>query len=526
MKRALTITLCLGLGAVLTGCGTGSSRSDGPKEPVADATIAYAIGSDPGNLDPQLTSVDLNRDLGRLAYDSLVYRDENGDPVSGLASSWKVGARTSTFQITPGVTCSDGSKFTADVAAQNLKFIIDPKNGSPYASSFPSGSTVSASGSTVTLTTPSVPAFLLVNLADIPMVCEKGLKKRKGLASATAGTGPYVLTDAKTGSSLTYQRRDGYTWGPGGATTAEKGQPKTLELRIVADKTTAANLLVAGEVNITIASGPDGGRLLKMPNLFHAKQQVLQGLIAYNEASGRPTRDQRVREALTRSLDLGAALKITTGGHGEVPTSLLAVEPKVCPGNTVAGNLPTQDVAAAKSLLDQAGWVPGSDGVRTRNGRPLTLDILTPNFASSGYTDGAAFLASQWRELGIKVTVSAVTAAQLNDRMFRTADFDVSLVGTGERTPNQNSQYFSGEAPPKGTNFASFRNPAYDKAVNSEPLADPEADCARWNAGEVALLKEFSLIPYANLNVPVMGNGVEFKIVGNYIVPTSLRAVS
>jgi peptide/nickel transport system substrate-binding protein len=522
MKQNLVVILCLGMGACLSACGNGSAGSE---TPVADAKIVYAIPSDPGNLDPQLTSVDLNREVGRLAYDSLVYRDARGNPVSGLASSWHVGEHESTLRITPGVTCSDGSAFTADVAAQNLRFIIDPHNGSPYASSFPAGTTVSASADAVTIKTPTAPIFLLVNLADIPMVCASGLKDRGRLASATDGTGPYVLGDVKTGSSYGYTRRAGYKWGPNGATTAEKGQPKNIELRVVANETTSANLLVAADVNIAVMSGSDSDRLLKMPNLFHRNQEVLRGLIAYNEANGRVTRDEKVREALSRAVDFDAALKIITGGHGEVPTSLLAVTPKVCPENTVNGNLPARDVNLAKSLLDSAGWVAGGDGKRAKNGQQLGIDILTPNYAGKAYTDGAEFIASQWRDLGIDVTISAVPSSQLNDRLFKTADFDVSLVGTGERTPNQNSQYFSGKTPPNGTNFASFSNPTYDRTVQGTAQVDPQAECARWNTAEIALFKEYSLIPFANVNVPVFGNKVTFDIIGNYLVPTSLRAV-
>jgi peptide/nickel transport system substrate-binding protein len=446
--------------------------------------------------------------------------------VSGLASSWHVGEDESTLEIAPGVTCSDGSAFTADVAAQNLKFIIDPNSGSPYASSFPAGTTVSAGASTVTLKTPTAPAFLLVNLADIPMVCATGLKDRGRLASVTDGTGPYVLSDFKTGSSYTFTRRDGYKWGPNGATTAEQGQPKTVELRVVANETTSANLLVAADVNIAVMSGSDGDRLLKMPDLFHGNQEVLRGLIAYNEADGRVTRDETVREALSRAVDFDSAMEIITGGHGEVPTSLLAVSPKVCPENTVSGNLAAHDVNRAKSLLDNAGWVAGGDGKRAKGGKRLGIDILTPSYAGKGYTDGAEYIASQWRDLGIDVTVSAVPSAQLDDRLFKTADFDVSLVGTGERTPNQNSQYFSGKTPPNGTNFASLRNPTYDQVVQGEPQVDPAAECARWNSAEIALFKEYSLIPFAKVNVPVFGNKVTFDMVGNYLVPTSLRAVS
>ena len=80
---------------------------------------------------------------------------------------------------------------------------------------------------------------------------------RATLASATVGTGPYVLSEAAPGDHYTYTIRDGYTWGPNGATTATAGMPGTVVLRIVENPATAANLLLTGDVNAAAVIGPD-----------------------------------------------------------------------------------------------------------------------------------------------------------------------------------------------------------------------------------------------------------------------------
>ncbi len=527
MNSTMTSTVLgiVGAGLTLAACGSGSGPS-AKGNIKTDASIVYAIASDPGNLDPQLTSVDLNREVGRFAYDPLVYRNKDGKIVSGLAQSWKVGESTSTFDLKDGIACSDGTKFTAETAANNLSFILKDGSGSPYASSFPKGTTASASGSTLTLSTPQPASFLLVNLADIPMVCQAGLDDRKGLASKTLGTGLYTLTGSKTGTSYTYTRNDKYTWGPDGASASLKGVPKKVTLRVISNKTTAANLIASGDVNIAVVSGPDQKRLEKMKNLHIATNKILRGLFAFNEAPGRITQDIKIREALVKGVDLKAARSVITGGSGSKPTTLLSLEPKVCPGNTVDGNIPGTDVAKAKKVLDDAGWVAGNGGQRSKDGKALKVNILTPNFAGPGYTDGADYVASQWRKLGIKVSINAVPAAQLNDALFSTANYDVSLVGIAERTPNQMSQYFSGPRPPTGTNFPALTNKAYDAVVNGTPKVDPKQECDRWNNAETALFKDFSVVPFANVDVPVFGNKVTFDEIGGWIVPSSIRAYS
>ena len=109
---------------------------------------------------------------------------------------------------------------------------------------------------TITLAAPA--PFVLNGLASLPMVCDAGMADRKSLDDSTAGTGPYVLTEAVPGDHYTYEIRDGYTWGPNGATTAEQGMPDTVVMKIVENESTTANLLASGEINA--GAGPRPGR--------------------------------------------------------------------------------------------------------------------------------------------------------------------------------------------------------------------------------------------------------------------------
>ena len=96
--------------------------------------------------------------------------------------------------------------------------------------------------------------FVLNGLASLPIVCPSGMDDRKSLAQGTAGTGPYELTEAAPGEQYTYQIRDGYTWGPNGATTATEGMPATIVMKIVQNETTSANLLLSGDLNAARSS--------------------------------------------------------------------------------------------------------------------------------------------------------------------------------------------------------------------------------------------------------------------------------
>ena len=151
--------------------------------------------------------------------------------------------------LAEGITCSDGSALTASDVVANLDYIANPENQSPFLGTYyPVGATAVADDAAMTITiTLAAPApFALNGLANLPIVCAAGMADRASLASATAGTGPYVLSEAATGDHYTYTIRDGYTWGPNGASTDVAGMPDTVVVRVVENPSTAANLLLAG----------------------------------------------------------------------------------------------------------------------------------------------------------------------------------------------------------------------------------------------------------------------------------------
>ena len=91
-----------------------------------------ALKGDPGKLDPQSSASSELFTVNQLAYDNLVAIDgDTGEIESQLASDWKVDGKTVTLTLNDGITCSDGSDFTATTAVDNIDYVADPKNKSP-----------------------------------------------------------------------------------------------------------------------------------------------------------------------------------------------------------------------------------------------------------------------------------------------------------------------------------------------------------------------------------------------------------
>ena len=191
---------------------------------------------------------------------------ETGEIQSQLATEWTVDGTTVTLTLAEGITCADGSDFTATMAADNIAYVGRPEEQEPLPRHLPAGRRdrdgrrrrrhrdAHAGRSRRRSCSTAWPACRWSAPAGMD-------GPRSRWRTGTAGTGPYELTEAVPGDHYTYEIRDGYTWGPNGATTDEKGLPDTVVMKIVENEGTAANLLLSGEVNAATIQGPDAKRL-------------------------------------------------------------------------------------------------------------------------------------------------------------------------------------------------------------------------------------------------------------------------
>src|SRR5262249_24099490 len=362
--------------------------------------------------------------------------------VSSLAQSWKVvSPKRVEFTLKPNITCADGTKMTASVVKQNLDFVGNPANKSPLLGLFvPVGATVTANNGarTVAVTTTTPQPFMVQGLALVQMICSKGLADRGMLAHGTDGTGPYSLTDAVPGDHYTFQVRKGYTWGPDGATTAVDGMPAKVTLKVITNERTAANLLLSGGLNVAGVSGADRARLDKSANLFKVVSPAQPNELFFNENPGHPAANPAVRKALVQALNLNQIGTVATSGKGLKMTQLSLQNFTPCAGDSVTGNVPSNNPSAAKSARASAG----------------TLKLLYSPDAGPSYPPTAELVQQQLAAAGAKVTLDPQSTASLQGTIFGTGDWDVVIIAIGVANPAQFTSLLSGPTPPHGTTFA------------------------------------------------------------------------
>jgi peptide/nickel transport system substrate-binding protein len=498
----------------LAGCGGGGTAAQpaaaGTGDLAVDGTFKLALNADPGNLDPHASQLGVVQQLGLFAYDPLIH--EHGDGfVSGLADRWSAKGSTARFELRPGVTCSDGAPLTASTVADNINKVADPKNASPLIGiTVPPGTRATADDAhgTVTLKLSQPAPFLLQGVANLPIVCAKGLANPKRLVRGADGTGPYVLGAVVPGSKYELRRRPGYTWGPGGASTSVKGLPATVEVDVINNETTAANLLQRGDRGAAVVAGPDSRRL-KAAGLSRHPMLSMFGELFFNQADGAPTQPAAVRRGLTQALDVAQLRKVSTSGLGTAPTRLTGVSP--CPQDTLTGNLPATDAAGAKAALAPLA------------GKRLTLLYLSK--LGPGAAAAAELAVRQWKAAGVDVVAKGETDTQMLRQVFQAGDFDIAWVPVDGQNPSQTYPTFTGPVPAKGgQNFASIDNTTYATTAAQALKAGPSATCALWAKADAALVRDADVVPFAFSDYPVWSSA-KVELDTNYygVLPMSVR---
>jgi peptide/nickel transport system substrate-binding protein len=199
--------------------------------------------------------------------------------------------------------------------------------------------------------------------------------------------------------------------------------------------------------------------------------------------------------------------------------------PSACPGNSVRGNVPSFDLAAAKQALDAAGWKAGSGGIRSKNGKQLALSFLYNTGLGAGGSAAAELAIQMWRALGVKVTLKAQDDTVAVQTLFGSGNWDIAWVTVNVNSPDQMVPFLSGPAVPNGNNFAHIQNAAYSAGVAKAAKVQGTAGCSQWLAAEADLFKDADVVPFANTVRTYFGKKATFAVVG-WVVPTSIRMLA
>lgn len=130
------------------------------------------------------------------------------------------------------------------------------------------------------------------------------------------------------------------------------------------------------------------------------------------------------------------------------------------------------DPHAARQLLDAAGWVVGPDGIRTKNGRRLSLILISGGGGGSPSVPIESLVQANWRAVGVETIVrnyddSKLYASAQDGGIEATGRFDAIIEEwVNGVDPDDSSQFMCDMQRPSGWNNYRYCNPQVDAAEN------------------------------------------------------------
>lgn len=414
---------------VLAACGSSSSST-------ASSSAASASAAASGEVRDELIFVNYRdiRDLNphlyagemyaqSILYDTLV--SITADGYEGcLAESWDISedGRTYTFHIRPNVLFSDGEKCDANAILANFNAILENRERHTWLEMMNLLVGVSAPDENTFVIEMSEPYYPMLTelgcirpFAMISPSCMINGSTKDGV-NGHIGTGPYVLTDFVTDEYAVFERNENY-WGKAPAI-------RKITVKVIPDNQTRIMALESGEIDLifgknmidadAISQYLDSDRftvgLSDPTSTRHIVMNTTREILG----------DPAVRKALQHATDRQTISDGIFYGLEQPADTLYATTVPYCNVGLKPYEYSTETAA---QILDEAGWVLGSDKMRAKDGRQLALDLL---YNSDSVTEKtiAEYLQSEYLKLGISMTIHGEEEQSYRDNM-KAGNFDM-----------------------------------------------------------------------------------------------------
>jgi peptide/nickel transport system substrate-binding protein len=459
--------------AALAGCAKNGAQNAG-----ASDELRVAVPINPTQLNPILPQNSIESFVDGLIFNLLVTQDQLHHQVGDLASvvptmqngGISKDGLTITYHLRHGVRWHDGVPFTSKDVKFTWQAILNTNNNVVSRRGFDQvGSMDTPDDYTVVLhmkrmfapaigtifgesdtTLRILPAHLLAkypNLNQVPF------------NAAPVGTGPYQFVRWQRSDRIILRANPGYF----------RGVPrlKHLTVLIIPDDNTTEAQLRSHEADLGIEIPSPVYR--DVADALGVVRQLADApaytAILFNTKRA-PLDDVRVRRALVLGMDRASIVRDDTYGTGRLAVGDLspfywAFDEGLSPA--------PYSLAQAKELLDSAGWRPGPNGVRMRNGTPLSLLLVYGN-GSQVVRTITAQVQQMYRPLGVDIQLkgfdyATLYAAAQSGGILNAGKFDLAMYAwISGSDPDDSSQWTCAAVPPAGNNVSRYCSAEMDAA--------------------------------------------------------------
>ncbi len=459
MRRVVAALACV---LLLFGCTRVDQTAPGARHPWTQPDLLrLASTEEPDSLNKLFANSDAADQVASLLYAPVLRYDNRGEYLPELVTvvpSLANGGisrdgKTVTLHFRPNVEWSDGAPLDARDLRFTWRAVMNDRNNTRLRSGWDDIRAIDLPDPHTAVVHlrepyaailgifalggagyPPLPAHLLAALPDI---------NRAPFNEHPISSGPWLLTAWHHGSSLEFAANPRYWRGP----------PKIARLsyRIIPNSDTLLASLRTHEIDVDDSVTENQiDQLHDLQGITSAKRLVANWRHVAINCAKPMLSDVRVRRALALAVDWDAMNRTIYHGYNERATS------DMVPGSWAAPTIPAwqYDPAAADKLLAAAGWLPGADGIRHRNGVRLAISISTTT-AKQSNIQAEIQMQHQLRAIGIDLTIKNYPTSLLfarNGPLYG-GSYDLSLtIDTNAPDPDNEGSWSGAFIPPKGAN--------------------------------------------------------------------------
>ncbi|AOS62576.1 ABC transporter substrate-binding protein [Actinoalloteichus hymeniacidonis] len=496
-RRKIALTAALSL--LVAGCSGAPAAGGG-----ATAITVYtgSTGQLTANFNPFILTS--NQPARGIVYEPLMFinRARADEPRPMLAEDyrWNDDGTAITFDVREGVQWHDGEAFTSEDVV--FTFELMQHNDALNTSALPIES-VEANGESEVTITFDRPAYTdLETVAGstfiVPEHIWSEIDDPATFGNAEpVGTGAFAL---ETFSAQSYELTAHEDYWDG-------DKPYLDSLRFVSHSgnQSALSALTAGQIDWASIFIPD------IENTYASRAEgnhyevtpVYISTLGANLDEG-PTSDVAVRQAIYRGIDRDQVNELNYDGLSTPTTPGMLMLPREEEFLTeeLRGVVPSHEPAEARSILEDAGYTEGADGIYVSpDGEPLRIEVKVV----TGYTDQIATLdvmRQQLAEIGIDLAPREVSHASfVADRDNGNFELVIDNLYGGATPFTLYEDFFaSAGAPPIGSpatkNFARFRSDIVDEALEEiAATQDEEVHREAYGRIQTELAEQLPYIP-------------------------------
>lgn len=516
MKRAVTAALA----AALLLSGAAACTKGGRQSSSGSDTLRIAININPTQLNPILPQNTMENFADGLIFSLLVTQDAQHHQIPDLAETVptrenggiSADGKTITYHLRHGVKWHDGAPFTSKDVVFTWKAVMNPANNVVSRRGYDLIASMDAPDDyTVVMHYKSLfaPAIDTVfGESDTPMriLPEHLLGKYSSLNqvpfnAAPVGTGPFKFGRWLRGDRIILTADPNYF----------RGAPKLrqITLLIITDDNTQEAQVKSHEVDLA----------LEIPATMYRDLAGADGVVrqlvtapVYTSVDFNTTRaplnDKQLRLALIAGIDRDGIERTDTYGAGtpaiaDLSTYYWAFDPALKP-------IP-YDPAKARAALDALGWRAGADGIRTKDGNRLSLQLVYGQGSQISRTVTQQ-VQQMLKGIGVEIELKSydyatLYAAAQSGGILNGGKFDLALYSwVSGADPDNSSQWTCAAIPPGGNNVTRYCTPemeaaqalalsTFDRSVRKKAYAKIEALLLR---DSVAGFTYYRNLPYAH----------------------------